>query len=243
LGRRKVASPRLFHYPPALVPNVYTFKDFEGSSHRILIDLIRNFAPKGGTLLDLGAAGGELGEAVRDHFDHTCGFEYQVDCIGDLTSRFDQVVIGDLERMPRVIHNAHAVVLADVLEHLRSSTNALALVREALAPNGRAFISVPNVANLTVRLALMLGIFEYHERGILDRTHIRFYTKRTILREIESAGFRILKVTASSIPLRLVVGRFTPDFILRPIEKVLWLVTRLWKSMFAYQIIIVAERR
>ena len=55
--------------------NVYTFKDFEGSSHRILIDLIRRFSPRGGTLLDLGAAGGELGASVRGQFDRTSGFE------------------------------------------------------------------------------------------------------------------------------------------------------------------------
>src|SRR5207342_1989080 len=59
-----VVFPHPIHYPPAIVPNVYTFKDFEGSSHRILIELIRRFAPPGGTLLDLGAAGGELGSAV-----------------------------------------------------------------------------------------------------------------------------------------------------------------------------------
>ena len=48
------------------MPNVYTFKDFEGSSHRILLELIRRHAPRGGTLLDLGAAGGELGELQVD---------------------------------------------------------------------------------------------------------------------------------------------------------------------------------
>src|SRR6266513_2050578 len=70
--------------PSAHLSNVYTFKDFEGSSHRILIDLIRRFSPRGGRLLDLGAAGGELGAAVRDHFDRTIGFEYDADRIGDL---------------------------------------------------------------------------------------------------------------------------------------------------------------
>lgn len=224
------------------MPNVYTFKDFEGSSHRILIELIRRYAPPGGTLLDLGAAAGELGDAVRDHFDSTCGFEYQVDCIGDLITRFDRVVIADLERVKQVPANAHAVVLADVLEHLHSSTNALALVKSALAPNGRAFISVPNVANITVRLMLILGRFEYQERGILDRTHIRFYTQRSVLREIEGAGFKVLQVTASAMPARLVIGNYTPEFIMRPFEKLLSLMSRLWRSMFAYQIIVVAER-
>lgn len=225
------------------MPNVYTFKDFEGSSHRILIRLIRRFAPRGGKLVDLGAAGGELGDSVRDHFDTTCGFEYQVDCIGDLHGRFDSVVITDLEKVKHVPAGANAIVLADVIEHLRDPGALLALVRDALKEDGKLFLSVPNIANITVRLGLLAGIFEYRDRGILDHTHLRFYTLRTIRREVERAGFRILTVRGSSIPLRLIIGGYIPDFILRPIESVLAAVTGLWKSLFAYQIILVAERR
>ena len=225
------------------MPNVYTFKDFEGSSHRILLDLIRRHAPRGGTLLDLGAAGGELGSAIRDHFDRTIGFEYNVDCVGDLQGRFDSVVIADLERVRQLPRNADAIVLADVLEHLRSPAHALALVREALSDRGHVFISVPNIANITVRLGLLFGIFEYRDRGILDHTHLRFYTVRTIRREVEKAGFRILEIRGSSVPIRLIIGRFTPEPILRIGEKLLVWLTRAWRSLFAYQIIIVAEKK
>ncbi|MEO8382341.1 MAG: class I SAM-dependent methyltransferase, partial [Acidobacteriota bacterium] len=171
--------------------NVYTFKDFEGSSHRILIEMVRRHARRGGLLLDLGAAGGELGSALRDHFDRTIGFEYNVDCVGQLSGRFDSVVIADLESVKKLPQGVSAIVLADVLEHLRSPARALGLVRAALAQDGHAFISVPNIANITVRLGLLLGIFEYRDRGILDHTHLRFYTLRTIRREVERAGFRI----------------------------------------------------
>jgi len=224
------------------MPNVYTFKDFEGSSHRILIDLIRRHAGRGGTLLDLGAAGGELGSAVREQFDRTIGFEYNVDCIGQLDGRFDQVVIADLERVKRLPPNVRAIVLADVLEHLRSPAAALQLVRSALADDGHVFISVPNIANITVRLGLLLGIFEYRDRGILDHTHLRFYTLRTIRREVENAGFRILAVRGSSVPVRLIIGSFTPDLLLRLGERVLMWITRAWRALFAYQIILVAEK-
>lgn len=224
------------------MPNVYTFKDFEGSSHRILIDLIQRFAKRGGTLLDLGAAGGELGNALRERFDRTIGFEYNVDCVGTLHGSFDQVVIADLERVRKLPANVNAIVLADVLEHLRSPTAALGLVRESLAIDGRAFISVPNIANITVRLGLLFGIFEYRDRGILDSTHLRFYTIRTIRREIEKAGFRIIAVRGSSIPIRLIIGRFTPEPLLRFAEAILSMVTRLWRGLFAYQIVLVAER-
>ena len=224
------------------MPNVYTFKDFEGSSHRILIRLVRRYARRGGTLLDLGAAGGELGEAIRDRFDRTLGFEYQVDCIRDLKERFDSVVVADLEKLKRLPRGADAIVCADVIEHLRDAPTLLRLIRESLSPDGHVFVSVPNIANITVRLGLLFGVFEYRERGILDNTHLRFYTMRTIRREVENAGFRVVAVSGSSIPIRLIIGRFTPGPLLRAGEKLLTLITRLWLSLFAYQIIVVAKR-
>ena len=225
------------------MPNVYSFKDFEGSSHRILMELIRRFAPKGGTLLDLGAAGGELGEAVREQFDRSIGFEHEIDCIASLRGRYDAVVIGDLEKLRRLPAKMNAIVIADVLEHLRDASTVLRLIREALAPGGRVFVSVPNIANITVRLGLLFGIFEYRERGILDNTHVRFYTLKTIRKDIENAGFRVVAMRGSSVPLRLIIGRFTPEPILRLGERILSVVTRLWRGLFAYQIIIVAESR
>ena len=224
------------------MPNVYTFKDFEGSSHRILIDLIRRHAAGRDMLVDLGAAGGELGASLRDQFERTIGFEFNVDCLSTLRNCFDQAVIADLERVKRLPSNVDVIVLADVLEHLRSPTWVLQLVRESLAPAGRAFISVPNIANITVRLGLLFGVFEYRDRGILDSTHLRFYTKRTIRREIENAGFEILEMRGSSVPIRLIIGKYTPEPILRASERLLSLLTRLWRGLFAYQIIIVAKR-
>ncbi len=225
------------------MPNVYTFKDFEGSSHRILIELIHRYAKRGGKLVDLGAAGGELGGAVRDHFSRTIGFEYNRDCIVDLHLHFDAAVISDLETVRHLPSDADAIVIADVLEHLRDAPTLLRSIRNALAPNGRVFISVPNIANITVRVGLLFGIFEYRDRGILDNTHLRFYTLSTIRREIETAGFRILETRGSSVPLRLIIGRFTPEFLLRIGEKMLSIVTRIWRALFAYQIILVAEQK
>ncbi len=221
--------------------NVYTFKDFEGSSHRILIDLIRRYSKPGGTLLDLGAAGGELGAAVRDRFERTIGFEFDVDRAGDLRGHFDQVVIADLETVRTLpVNNVRVIVLADVVEHLRDSSILLA-VRRALGADGRLFLSVPNIANITVRVGLLFGVFEYRDRGILDATHLRFFTMRTIKREIEQAGLRIVTIRGSSIPIRLIIGRFTPEPVLRIGERLLTLITGVWRSLFAYQIIIVAE--
>src|SRR5512140_1204801 len=197
------------------MPNVYEFKDFEGSSHRILIDLIRRFAPAGGTLLDLGASAGHLGNAIRDHFGRTIGFEYELACIGALRERFDVALIADLEKVRHLPERIDAVVLADVIEHLRDAPALLRLVRNSLSADGRLFVSVPNIANITVRLGLLFGVFEYRDRGILDTTHLRFYTLRTIRQEVERAGFRVIAVRGSSVPIRLILGSWTPEFLLR----------------------------
>lgn len=225
------------------MPNVYDFKDFEGSSHRILIELLHRYGKKGGALLDLGASAGHLGGAVRSLFSRSIGFEYEVECIGMLRDAFDQVLITDLEKLRRLPSGIDAVVLADVLEHLRDPTGLLRLVRESLSADGRVFISVPNIANITVRIGLLLGIFEYRDRGILDNTHLRFYTMRTIRQDVERAGFRIVAVRGSIVPIRLIIGRWTPEPLLRIGEKMLMILTRMWKALFAYQIILVAERQ
>ena len=224
------------------MPNVYTFKDFEGSSHRILIDLIGRHSDGAKTLLDLGAAGGELGDALRKRFRRTIGFEYDVHRIGDLHHRFDQAVIADLESVRRLPCNADAIVLADILEHLRDPSSLLACVRQSLTRDGHLFVSVPNIANVTVRMGLLFGIFEYRERGILDSSHLRFYTMRTIKRQIEGAGFRIVAIRGSSVPIRLILPK-APELLLRIGERLLTIITRIWRGLFAYQIVIVAQRR
>lgn len=224
------------------MPNVYTFKNFEGSSHRILIDLITRYSNGSGTLIDLGAAGGELGAALRTRFRRRIGFEYDVDRIADLRHHFDQAVIADLEAVRQLPHHVGTIVLADILEHLRDPSNLLRCVREALSHHGHVFISVPNIANITVRLGLLFGVFEYRERGILDSSHLRFYTMRSIKRQINQAGFRIVAIRGSSVPIRLILPHW-PNAVLRIGERILSWVTRVWRGLFAYQIIVVAQRR
>jgi hypothetical protein len=78
-----------------------------------------------------------------------------------------------------------------VLEHLVNPEQVLRQVRELLSPGGRVLVCVPNIAHLRIRLKLLFGRFEYESTGIMDMTHLRFYTYSTARRLIESAGFRI----------------------------------------------------
>ncbi len=69
-----------------------------------------------------------------------------------------------------------------MLEHLSDPLAALVVGQPASRPGGVVIVSVPNVAHLWVRLSLLAGRFDYADRGILDRTHLRFFTRRTFLR-------------------------------------------------------------
>ena len=77
------------------------------------------------------------------------------------------------------------IVMLDVLEHLADPERVLREAAEVLEPRGRIVVSLPNVANLSVRIGLLFGRFRYGDRGILDRGHLRFYTRRTARELVE----------------------------------------------------------
>jgi SAM-dependent methyltransferase len=133
------------------------------------------------------------------------------------------------------------VLLLDVLEHLKNPERILSAASRLLKPGGRLIISLPNVANLTVRLALLFGRFDYAERGILDRTHLHFYTRRTVKSLLARNGLRSLEEKITVMPLELVLGLSPRSPAMRAISAVLGAVTRLLPGLFGYQILHVAS--
>ena len=88
----------------------------------------------------------------------------------------------------------------------RDPAATLAALRRTLAASGEVVISIPNVAHLWMRVSLLAGRFEYAERGILDRTHLRFFTRRTLAALVRGAGLRIARMTATPVPLYQVLS-------------------------------------
>jgi len=112
----------------------------------------------------------------------------------------------------------------------------------ALKDSGKIIISVPNIANWVIRLSLLLGKFDYMDKGILDRTHMRFFTGRTLKRMMREVGCDVLKVTPTPLPLQLVLP-LTANPMFTPFHELGYAITRCWKSLFAYQFVIVAAPR
>lgn len=93
------------------------------------------------------------------------------------------------------------IVCGDVLEHTPDPVAVLKKLREAATPDAKFIISVPNVAHLAIRLMLLFGKFPKMERGILDKTHLQFFTKDTALDMLKQAGLQAERVSCTGVPL------------------------------------------
>ncbi len=219
----------------------YAWKEIPGSSHALLRERILALPP-GRRLLDLGAAGGHLGRAVRGRCAYLAGVEPDPTLPPDCREGYDDWRSTDALSAGSWDAPFDAVVCADVLEHLPRPEELLARIREWLAPGGFLFVSLPNVANVTVRAGLLLGRFPYAEKGILDRTHLRFYTRKSARRLLEEAGFRVLRVSATAMPYELAVPALGRAPLSGPVRAFASGTAKLWPTMFGYQFVLEAQR-
>lgn len=161
-----------------------------GTAARFMIDEV----PDGARVLDVGCATGYIAARLAARGCSVTGFERDPRAAAVAEEHCDAVVVGDIEAeadraaLPR---GFDVVLLGDVLEHLVDPWTTLRHVRDLLARGGVAVASIPNVAAWTVRLALLRGRFEYTEMGLLDRTHLRFFTRATAHQLVRGAGFTI----------------------------------------------------
>jgi 2-polyprenyl-3-methyl-5-hydroxy-6-metoxy-1,4-benzoquinol methylase len=135
------------------------------------------------------------------------------------------------------------ILLMDVIEHLIEPEKLLRDCRALLKPTGELLVSVPNIANVTVRLALALGRFNYAERGILDKTHLRFFTRKTARRILGETGFEVVKEKMTVMPLELVLGLSSRNPVMRLITGALAFLTRLLPGLLGYQTVLVARAK
>ena len=185
---------------PVSIGSRYTLKDDPYSSHSVILDWLGD--GRGRRLLDVGAADGLLSRLLTERGWKVTGLEADPAAAAAGAAHCERMIVADLDAgIPPLEGQFDAIVCADVLEHLRDPAGALATLRRALARGGQVVISMPNVAHLWMRLSLLAGRFEYAERGILDRTHLRFYTRRTLTALVRGAGLRIARLTSTPVPL------------------------------------------
>jgi len=133
------------------------------------------------------------------------------------------------------------ILLLDILEHLRNPGRILEQCHQLVEKNGQVIVSVPNIANIHTRLLLMFGKFDYTERGLLDRTHVRFYTRKTARAMLEQAGYRIVAQRMAVVPIELALGLSPKAVFFKFLNRIVGALTALMPTLFGYQIILVAQ--
>jgi trans-aconitate methyltransferase len=147
-------------------------------------------------LLDVGCGSGATAALAKERWPQleTIGVEIVPEAAERAAARLDRVIVGSAETLDLVaagIAGVDGVILADVLEHLVDPWRFLERLRDVLAPDAMIVASIPNIANLWLLEELAAGRFDYTPDGLLDRTHLRFFTRRTIAQLFAGAGYAI----------------------------------------------------
>jgi 2-polyprenyl-3-methyl-5-hydroxy-6-metoxy-1,4-benzoquinol methylase len=123
-------------------------------------------------------------------------------------------------------HGPFDTILAlDLLEHLRDPWATLAVLGSALLPGGRVLVSVPNVLSSDVLLPLLFADrFDYADGGVLDRTHLRWFTRKTAIELALSPGFVLEEVRTNPLPLRFRLAKLLSLGLLTRFVAWQWLV-------------------
>jgi len=160
------------------------------NSHTKVIRMIG----RGKRVLEVGCATGYVSAYLSQQMQcEVVGIELDPQMAKKAERYCSKVVVGDVEKdaFDKLAGVFDVITFGDVLEHLVTPGEVLRKSRDYLGPDGYVLISLPNVAHYRVRLALLQGRFDYEEQGILDRTHLRFFTLRNARRMIEDAGFEV----------------------------------------------------
>lgn len=228
----------IIHYPKyAVNSSPYRFKQDPHSSHGQVARLIPE---SGNRILDVGSGPSELSSLLKKRGNRIVGVDRHFSKEGH--DGLEQRIEKDLEKdfdLP-FGREFDTVLFLDVLEHLKEPAMILGQARKYLKPGGKVIISIPNVAHWSVRFSLLLGSFQYGERGILDKTHLHFYTLKSFRQMLRENNYSVVHESATPLPL---LDSF-PVIGLPCFRWIHWtdvILTRLWKTLFGYQFIFVVE--
>ena len=148
-------------------------------------------------VLDVGCAVGYIGEFLRRSSPSRwlAGIEIDPGAAEKARPHYDQVIVGSIDDpavWSQLRRKVDAMIFGDVLEHTADPIVVLRLARPKLSDDGLIVVSIPNIGYVKVRLRLLLGKFDYEDWGIMDRTHLRFFTLKTVQEMLRQAGYAIV---------------------------------------------------
>lgn len=161
--------------------------------------ILRNIAPNS-KVLELGCAHGRMTRYMKEQLSCSVDIVEIDEEAGQVAARWaNKSFGGDLEDSniwnelnDFECNNYDAIIFADVLEHLRWPEKALSGCKQLLKPNGSIWVSIPNIAHNSVIIDLMRNKFEYRDIGLLDNTHLRFFTFDSFAKMVEACGLTLV---------------------------------------------------
>jgi hypothetical protein len=202
------------------------------SSHTYAVECV----PAGATVLHLG---GDSGAVVGALVDKGCAVTLVERDPSPARALVEHVHLQDLDDAPRYEVRESHILMLDVIEHLKAPEEFLEQLRGKFDFTKRTLVlTTPNIAFVIQRLMLAFGQFNYGKRGILDQTHRRLFTFRSIKRLLDDAGFRIKEVRGVPAPFPLALG---DNALGRGALAANVALIKLSRTLFSYQILIVAE--
>jgi len=215
----------------------------------------------GKDVLDVGCGFATTSQFIQSRGNTVVGIESNEQAAATARTRISEVLHADLQQAPDIGgRRFDSIIFADVLEHLPWPTGVLRKYAGLLKPDGTVIVSLPNIGLWSVRLGLLVGRFHYQDSGVLDRTHLRFFTRSSAIEMLRSAGLEPFRRTYNPglmrpfVPLaKQILGgkQGDPAAILDskpyklylktayPIERV---VARAWPGLLAFQMIFEARR-
>lgn len=182
----------------------YDFDEIDLSSGSVHADVV-HFVEKGSRVLELGPATGYMSRVFSERGCTVVGIEFDAGMAERAAEFCERMIVGDLDTLDFEAElgddRFDAIVAADVIEHLKDPLGALRRLRRFLKEDGYFVISVPNVAHGSIRLALLSGRFEYRDWGLLDSTHLRFFTRETFERLLDEAELGLVELRRHELHL------------------------------------------
>jgi 2-polyprenyl-3-methyl-5-hydroxy-6-metoxy-1,4-benzoquinol methylase len=236
---RKTAEPHI--EGRRISASLYRLKPDPYSSHSVILSYLQDGAGK--RLLDVGAAQGDMARLLSHRGYDVTAVEGDPALAQIARTKCRNVIVADLDNLIGDWGGPFDVVVyGDVLEHLKDPLSVLINVNRQLKPDGVVVVSVPNSAHAWVRWQMLFGHFEYAERGILDKTHLRFFTLSSFRRLLAEAHLTVERLRTTPAPLPLVVPERYHGRTLNAVHACNAAIARWWKTMFAYQFVALARR-
>ncbi len=183
------------HYDAEIDPRL------ENNSHASILRMV-GFNKR---VLEAGCASGHVSKMLFAQGCSVVGIEMDGDVVEPTRAWVERVIVGDFDDSSlwdELRGELFDVVLfGDVLEHLKDPLSTLREAVRHLVPSGIAVLSVPNIAHADVKIALLNGTFPYRESGLLDRTHIHFFTKESLLELVRDAGLIPTEIERVIVPV------------------------------------------